>query len=89
MLAKINTKVLVQTNPTSNKYNMVTLHPQYIRDANGEKSLVVLPVEEFDTILEQLEDIEDVKLYDKAKKDDTGERMLFSEYVKNRKAKNA
>jgi hypothetical protein len=68
---------------------MLTVHPQYINDANGKKSLVILPIKEFDTIMEELEALEDIKLYDKAKKDDTGERMLFSEYLKTRKLKNA
>ncbi len=68
---------------------MLTVHPQYIKDANGEKSLVILPAKEFDTIMEELEELEDIRLYDKAKKEDTGERILFSEYLKNRKAKNA
>ena len=38
---------------------------------------------------EELEELEDIKLYDEAKKEDTGERILFSDYLKNRKKKNA
>jgi hypothetical protein len=68
---------------------MPTIHPQYIKDANGDRSLVILPAKEFDAILEELEDLEDVHLYDAAKKEDTGERILFADYLKNRKAKNA
>ena len=68
---------------------MIAVHPQYIKDANGKKSLVILPVKEFDTIIEELEELEDIKLYDQAKKEDTGARMLFSDYLKNRKQKNA
>ena len=68
---------------------MIAVHPQYIKDANGQKSLVILPIKEFDTIIEELEEVEDNKLYDEAKKEDTGERMLFSDYLKNRKKKNA
>jgi hypothetical protein len=68
---------------------MIAVHPQYIKDANGQKLLVILPVKEFDTIIEQLEELEDIKLYDEAKKEDTGARMLFSDYLKNRKQKNA
>ena len=68
---------------------MLTIHPQYIKDANGNKSLVILPAEEFDNIMEELEDLEDVRLYDEAKKEDNGERILFSDYLKNRKQKNA
>ncbi|HEY4325258.1 MAG TPA: hypothetical protein VGN20_14770 [Mucilaginibacter sp.] len=47
---------------------MLTIHPQYIKDAEGNKSLVVLSKEEFDMILEELEDLEDVRIYDEAKK---------------------
>jgi PHD/YefM family antitoxin component YafN of YafNO toxin-antitoxin module len=67
---------------------MISIHPQYIKDANGEKSMVILPVKEFDTIIEELEELEDIKLYDEAKKEDTGERILFSDYLKNRKKNN-
>ncbi|MBK9213914.1 MAG: hypothetical protein IPO14_13490 [Saprospiraceae bacterium] len=67
---------------------MVTVHPQFIKDANGEKSMVILPINEFDAIMEELEDMEDVRLYDEAQKDDDGERILFSEYIKNREVKN-
>lgn len=68
---------------------MLTVHPQYIKDASGNKSLVILPAEEFDNIMDELEDLEDVHLYDEAKKEDMGERILFSDYLKNRKQKNA
>ena len=68
---------------------MLIVHPQYIKDANGNKSLVILPAEEFDNIMEELEDLEDVRLYDEAKKEDNSERILFSDYLKNRKQKNA
>lgn len=58
---------------------MLIIHPQYIKDANGNKSLVVLPAEEFDTIMEELEEIDDIRLYDEAKKNDTGERIPVKE----------
>ncbi len=67
---------------------MLDLHPQYIKDANGEKSLVILSAKEFETIIEELEELEDVKLYDEAKEEDNDERILFSDYLKNRKQKN-
>jgi PHD/YefM family antitoxin component YafN of YafNO toxin-antitoxin module len=67
---------------------MITIHPQYIKDANGKKSLVILPVQEFDSLMEEMENSEDIILYDEAKKEDTGERILFSDYLKNRKQKN-
>jgi len=43
----------------------MTIHPQYITDSVGKK-LVVLSINEFNSIMEELEDI---RLYDEAKKD--------------------
>ena len=61
---------------------MISIHPQYIKDANGEKSMVILPAKEFDCLLEELEDI---KLYDESKNEEKSERILFSDYLKSRK----
>lgn len=47
---------------------MLTVHPQYITDNAGKKISVVLPIKDFKAIMEELEDLEDIKLYDKAKK---------------------
>jgi hypothetical protein len=66
---------------------MLQVHPQYITDTAGN-NLVVLPQNEFDIIMEELDCLEDIHLYDEAKKEDTGERILFSDYLKNRKNKN-
>jgi len=68
---------------------MLKVNPQYITDKKGKKISVVLPLKDFNAIMEELEELEDIKLYDEAKKEDTGERILFSEYVKHRKEKNA
>lgn len=57
---------------------MLTLHPQYIKDTAG-KSLVILPQNEFDTLLAELEELEDIRLYDEAKKNDSGERIPMDE----------
>ncbi len=67
---------------------MITAHPQYIKATNGNKSLVIQSAKELDSIMEELEDLEDIRLYDEAKKEDDGEPILFSDYIKNRKAKN-
>ena len=66
---------------------MHNFNPQYITDNTGKKISVVLPIKDFKAIMEELEDIEDVNLYDEAKKEDNGERILFSDYLKNRKSK--
>ena len=66
---------------------MPTLHPQYIKDANGHKSFVILPAKEFDSLLEELEDLEDIRLYDEAMKNDTGERIPMEEAFRMIEAK--
>ena len=60
---------------------MVIVHPQYITDTAGEK-LVVLPVNEFNNIMDELEEAEDVRLYDEAKKNDSGERIPMEDAFK-------
>lgn len=47
---------------------MLTVHPQYITDNTGKKISVVLPIKDFKAIMEELEELEDIKLYDEAKK---------------------
>jgi hypothetical protein len=46
---------------------MSTLNPQYITDKKGKKISVVLPIKEYKSIVEELEELEDIKLYDEAK----------------------
>ena len=46
----------------------VKVNPQYITDNAGRKISVVLPMKDFKTILEKLEELEDIRLYDKSKK---------------------
>jgi len=65
---------------------MVRLHPQYITDSAGEK-LVVLPIGEYNSILDELEETEDVRLYDEAKKNDSGERIPMEDAFKMIEAK--
>ena len=61
---------------------MLTIHPQYIKDHQGKNSMVILPAKEFDSLMEELEDIEDICLYDEAVKKDTGERIPMDEAFK-------
>lgn len=49
---------------------MLTVHPQYITDKTGKKISVVLPMEEFKNMIEELEELEDIRLYDEAKTTD-------------------
>ncbi len=65
---------------------MRTVHPQYITDSAGKK-LVILPDNEFRLLLEELEELDDIRSYDEAKKEDDGQRILFADYLKERQAK--
>ena len=66
---------------------MLALHPQYITDTAGQL-LVILPVNEFAALMDELEELEDIRSYDEAKKEDSGERIPFAQYLEQRKAKN-
>ena len=44
------------------------INPQFITDNTGKKISVVLPMKDFKAIIEELEELEDIKLYDEAKK---------------------
>jgi hypothetical protein len=48
---------------------MLAIHPQYITDNTGKKISAVLPMKEFKTLLEELEELEDIRLYDESKND--------------------
>ena len=46
---------------------MITLHPKYIIDNTGKKTAVILPIKEFKNLMEELENLDDIRLYDEAK----------------------
>ncbi len=43
--------------------------PQFITDGMGRKLSVIVPIEEYKKMIEELEDLEDVRLYDESKED--------------------
>lgn len=48
----------------------------------GNKISVVPLIKEYELLLEELEEMEDLELYDKAKKEDRGEQISFYAYLK-------
>jgi hypothetical protein len=46
---------------------MLTIHPEYLVDEDKNPKAVVLPIAEWERILEELEELEDVRAYDAAK----------------------
>ncbi|MHB8261988.1 MAG: hypothetical protein ACYDCN_13285 [Bacteroidia bacterium] len=63
------------------------MRTQYITDDHGKKVAVILPVKDYEKIMDELEDIEDVRLYDEAIKNDTGERIPMDKAFKMIEAK--
>lgn len=47
---------------------MITTHEEFIVDGDGNRKAVILPWEEWQALLEALEDLEDVRAYDEAKR---------------------
>ena len=65
---------------------MNAIHPQYITDKDGNKMSVVIPLDEYEQILEELDELDDIRLYDEAEKSNEPS-MPFDEYVKQRHSK--
>jgi len=41
---------------------------QFVTDDNGQKLAVILPIKDYNRMLEDLDELEDIKLYDQSKK---------------------
>jgi hypothetical protein len=65
------------------------MQTQFIIDEKGKKIAVILPMSNYKKMLDDLDELEDIKLYDKAKKEDDGKRISFADYLLKRQAKNA
>jgi len=46
---------------------MVTIHPQFVVDQDQQRKAVLLPLAEWERIVEDLEELEDIRAYDEAK----------------------
>ncbi len=44
------------------------MRTQFVTDNNGNKLAVILPIKEYNKMVDELEELEDIKLYDAAKK---------------------
>lgn len=48
---------------------MKMMKPQYITDTDGKKLSVILSLDEYLQLIEAMEELEDIRLYDEAKAD--------------------
>ncbi len=60
---------------------------QFLTDEKGNKTAVLLSIKKYNKLIEKLEDLEDVRLYDEAKREDDGYRISFEDYLKTRESK--
>lgn len=60
---------------------MLNILEEYLKDENGNKKAVVVPISEWKQIKEALEELDDIKAYDNAKSKPS-EPIPFEEAVK-------
>ena len=66
------------------------MRTQFVTDNNGNKLAVILPIKEYNKMLDELEELEDIKLYDAAKKGEqefVDAEQAFKEIEKKREQK--
>jgi hypothetical protein len=51
---------------TLRRMTMLPIHPQYVVDENQRPQAVLLPMSEWERILEELEEFDDIRAYDEA-----------------------
>lgn len=59
---------------------------QFITDDKGQKQAIILPIAQYEKLMEELEELEDIKLYDKVKSNKE-EYISFDDFLKSRKVK--
>ena len=60
---------------------MIQVHPEYIVDENSQKKAVVIPFVEWEKIVDEMEELEDIKAYDMAKQN-IDDSIPFEQAVK-------
>jgi hypothetical protein len=60
---------------------MTALHPQYVVDENQTPTAVLLPVTEWEQVVEDLEELDDIRAFDQAK-DGSQDTASFEQAVR-------
>lgn len=53
---------------------------QYITDINGRKISIILPIREYEKLMKQLEELEDIKAFDEAMKKEAEEISIHETF---------
>ena len=57
---------------------MVTVHPEYVVDEQNNRKAVLLPAEDWEKIVGELEELDDIRAYD-ASQQDRADRIPFEQ----------
>jgi len=60
---------------------MIAVHPEYVVDKENHPKAVLLPMTDWEKVVEELEELEDIRAYDKAKSV-PGESVPFEQAVR-------
>ena len=60
---------------------MIKIHPEYVVDNTKKPKAIVLPLPEWEKVVEELEELDDIRAYDQAKKG-SKERLPFDQAVR-------
>ena len=60
---------------------MVAIHPQYVVDEQQRRKAVLLPVSDWERIVEELEELDDIRAFDEAKAE-SQETVPFEQAVR-------
>lgn len=61
--------------------SMKTYHPKIIPEGEGQEASVLLPLAEWETVLDELEELQDIRAYDAAKSEPQ-EKISFAQAVR-------
>ncbi len=59
---------------------MITIHEEYLTDADGNKKSAVVPITEWNQILASLEELDDIETFDNAQKE-KGNAIPFDDFL--------
>jgi len=63
---------------------MKSISPQFLVDDRGNKTSVLLSISDYEALMEEIDDVEDVRLFDQAIGEQNGESISLDEYMKKR-----
>jgi len=63
---------------------MKSINPQFLVDDLGNKTSVLLSISDYEALLEEIEDAEDVRLFDQVTEEQSDVSIGLEEYMKKR-----